>query len=517
MIRKASKWLCGILVVLMLAVCVPAASAIEAAPETGARNVMVASVNTGAIIYEKNADQKIYPASTTKLMTMAVAIDLIPDLKATMTFDKKAAYADLVIGSSNMGLKDEEVIVLEDLMYGIAISSANEATNAIAIHLCGSIEAFVAKMNEKAAEWEMTNTHFANTHGLTDENHYTTPRDMMKLAQKVFADDRLHPFVSASSYRLPATNKNEARTIITTNQLIRMNSGNYYKYAVSGKTGSTTAAGFNLISTAKYKGMEYICLTMNAPYEVKPNPVFSDSVSLYKWAFNNFGMKTLMTESTSVCEIPAALSAKADHVLLSPSGKIEAVVADDTDVQNYAIHDLSAGISDEQRQKILAFMEAHPEVKISAVPDAYGAEEQGKEGAKAKEIAEAKAAAELMKSNLQAALSADPNVQYLWLTVTQGTAYAPVAVGDALGKVFLMETQSGAIYAEHGVVDLVATTELERTAILYYLHLIRTFFNNIVVRVVAIGLVLAIVAYIIFMIWQNNHRRRRKIARRIRF
>lgn len=433
--KKVKGFVCILLAALLLMVCIPAASAMEDAPATKANNVLVASVNTGAVIYSKNADEQIYPASTTKLMTMAVAIDLIKDLEEKMIFDKKASYFDLVIGSSNMGLIDGEEIVLKDMMYGIAISSANEATNAIAIHLCGSIEAFVAKMNEKAAEWGMSKTHFANTHGLTHENHYTTASDMMKMAQKVFADERLMPYLSASSYQLPATNKNPERTIITTNQLIRRNAENYYKNAVAGKTGSTTAAGYNLISLAKYKGMGYICVAMNAPYVKGENPIFAESAALYKWAYSNFGIKTLLTESTSVCEIEVELCAKADYVMLVPAKKIEAVVANDVEIDSF------------------------------------------------ERVIEA-----------------------------QGPAFAPIAVGDVLGKVTLVKDG-----VEYGSCDLVASTALERSNILYYLHLIKTFFSNTIVRIVAIFLVLAIVAYIVFMIWQNNHRRRRKIARRIRF
>lgn len=432
---KKYRLLCGILAVLMLIVCVPAASAIEDAPEVAANNVMLISMNTGAVIYEKNADEQIYPASTTKLMTMAVAIEMIDDLQATITFDKEAAYADLVIGSSNMGLKDGEVIKLEDILYGIAISSANEGTNALAIHLCGSISAFVEKMNAKAAEWGMTHTHFANTHGLTDENHYTTVRDMSIMAKKVFADERLLPYLSASSYRLPATNMNEARTLITTNALIRMNSEHYYKYAVAGKTGSTTAAGYNLISTAKYKGMEYLCLMMNADYSLETNPVFADSVNMFKWAYSNFGIQTLLTETTSVCEIEVALCAKSDYVMLVPEKSIEAVVADDVDIATF--------------ERVIQ---------------------------------------------------------------TEEIAYAPIAVGDVLGTVTLKKDG-----VEYGTVNLVASTALERSTILYYLHLIRQFFSNIIVRIVVIVLIVAIIAYIIFMIWQNNNRRRRRIARRIRF
>ena len=424
-----------IIMLILLVSCVPAASAIEDTPQVKAENVMLISMNTGATIYEKNPDEQIYPASTTKLMTMAVAIDLITDLKDTLTFDKKESYADLVIGSSNMGLKDEEVIVLEDVLYGIAISSANEGTNALAIHLCGSISAFVEKMNKKAAEWGMTNTHFVNTHGLTDENHYTTARDMSIMAKKVFADERLLPYLSASSYRLPATNKNESRTLISTNQLIRMNSGNYYKYAVAGKTGGTTAAGYNLISTAKYKGMEYLCVMMNADYELETNPVLEDSISLFKWAYSNFGIQTLLTETTSVCEIGVELCAKSDYVMLIPEKAIEAVVADDVDIATF--------------ERVIE---------------------------------------------------------------TEEVAYAPIAVGDVLGTVTLKKDG-----VEYGTVNLVASTALERSNILYYLHLIRQFFSNTIVRIVAVILVLLIIAYIIYMVWQNNNRRRRRIARRIRF
>ena len=432
---KKIRWFSGLLIAAMLLITAPAAFAMDGAPETVANNVMPVSVKTGAVIYEKNADAQIYPASTTKLMTMAVAIDLIEDLQATLTFDKKASYADLVIGSSNMGLIDGEIITLENLLYGIAISSANEATNALAIHLCGSISAFVDKMNAQAAEWGMSHTHFVNTHGLTDERHYTTARDMAILAEKVFSDERLLPFLSKSSYTLPETNKNKERTLITTNQLLRQNSGNYYKYALAGKTGSTTAAGYNLISCAKYKGMEYICLTMNASYSNAANPVFADSISLYKWAFNNFSVQTLLDESTSVCEISVALCAKSDYVMLVPQAPIEAVVANDVDIASF--------------ERIIE---------------------------------------------------------------KEDMAYAPVAVGDVLGSVTLVKDG-----VEYGRVNLVASTALERSAILYYLYLIRKFFSNIVVKIVAVILGAAIIAYIIYMIFQNNNRRRRKIARRIRF
>ena len=444
------KIICGLLAAMMLLICfAPMAFAEVEEPDVEANNVMLVSLNTGATIYKKNPDERIHPASTTKLMTMAVAMDLIKDLDETIVFDKDASYADLVIGSSNMGLKDGEIISLNDLMYGIAVSSANEGTNAVAIHLCGSIEAFVQKMNAQAKAWGMKNTHFVNTHGLTDENHYTTASDMAILAQKVFADSRLMPYLSASSYTLPESNMNPSRTLITTNQLMRMNSGNYYKYCEAGKTGTTSAAGYNLISVAKYKGMEYIVVAMNASYtENATNPIFEDSITLYKWAFNNYSIRTLLPENISVYEIPVALCAKSDYVMLVPKEKLEAVVADGADV--------------EDREKFVWQVETE-----------YNAE---------------------------------------------NPAHAPIKTGDVLGKVTIVEKdEAGNVLANYGSMELVAGSDLERSAILYYLHLIKTFFSNIIVRIISVVIILAIIAYIIFMIWQNNTRRRRRIARRIRF
>lgn len=432
---KKMRWICGILAAVLMLACVPTAFAEAEVPETKSGSVMVISLNTGATIYEKNADEQIHPASTTKLMTMAVAIDMIKDLKEKVTFDKAACYIDLEIGSSNMGLKDGEVVTLEELMYGTAISSANEGANALAIHLCGSIDAFVVKMNEYAEKWGMKNTHYVNTHGLTKEGHYTTAADMAILSKKVFTDERLLPFLSASFYTLPASNMNESRTLITTNQLMRQNSGNYYKYCFAGKTGSTEAAGFNLISAARYKGMEYLCITMNAPYgPYADNPVFEESANLYRWAYQNFSVRTLLEETTSVAEVNVALCAKKDYVMLVPAKSVEAVVGNSEDVASF-------------------------EQKVDLKEDVK----------------------------------------------------APIAKGDVLGKVTLVKDG-----VEYGSVDLVASEEMERSTVLYYLSLIRDFFSNPIVLGVVGLLVLLVIIYIIFMIRQNKKRRRR-IARRIRF
>jgi len=501
---KKRTWLCGILIVLMVLLCaVPAAAekAEDAAPEVAANNVVVVNLNTGAIIYEKNPGERVNPASTTKLMTMAVAVDLIEDMKETIVFNKDASYADLVVGSSNMGLKDGEKVTLESLMYGISISSANEGTNAVAIHLCGSIEAFVAKMNEQAEEWGMKGTHFVNTHGLTHEDHYTTAGDMAILAQKVFANEKLMPYLTASNYTLPETNMNESRTIITTNQLLRLNSGNYYKYAVAGKTGTTTAAGYNLVSLAKYKGMEYACVMMNADYELETNPVFADSTAMYKWAFSNFSVRSLVVENASVYDMKVELCAKGDFVMLIPGGSIEGVVADKADVENYVIIDLAKDLDAEGRASFSALIKKNKKLSLTELLEAN----------------QKNSAAKTVQSTLETALKENKDATFAWLVFAeQESVMAPVVTGDVLGKMTVAEIKGDEL-VEFGTVDLKASADMERTTLLYILHWISEFFSNPIVIIVGVILGVLIVAYIIFMVLQNKRKRRRRIARRIRF
>lgn len=302
-------------------------------PEITARNAIMINLNTGAVVYEKDPDEKIYPASLTKLVTLLVASDMITDYSQKITVSE-ACYDDLVIGSSNIALKDQELISLDDLMYAIAISSANEATNAMAMHLCTDVATFVGKMNEKAAQLGATSTHFINTHGLHDETHYTTARDMSIIAKAAFSNKTVLKYLSASSHVIEPTNKTLVkRTLITTNSLIRQNSGIYYKYCIAGKTGTTTAAGYNLVSYAEKNDTEFILVAMNV--EKKPgstNTVFADSKSMYSWGFENYKNSKILNESDIITEVEVKLSVKSDHLVLLPEKNTYSVIPVDMDI-----------------------------------------------------------------------------------------------------------------------------------------------------------------------------------------
>ncbi len=324
---------CAVLVLLLILSMPCFAEQLDAVPEVTARNVVLVNTNTGATAYSLNPDEKIYPASVTKLMTLIVALEHIDDMEAIVTVDE-SCYDDLVVGSSNMALKDGEQLRVIDLLYGIALSSANEAANAIAQYLCGDAPAFVELMNQKAAELGANNTHFVNTHGLQDENHYTTASDMAIIAAAAFSNPTIRELTSTVSYVIEPTNETlSRRTLVTTNSLLNSNSQSYYRYAICGKTGSTTAAGYNLVSLAKKGDVEFLLVAMNVErISGVGNTVFDDSKKLYQWAFDNYTYTRIINEQDLITEVKVELSAKGDHLVLTPAKSLSQVVPNDLDV-----------------------------------------------------------------------------------------------------------------------------------------------------------------------------------------
>ncbi len=427
---------CAVLVLLLILSMPCFAEQLDAVPEVTARNVVLVNTNTGATAYSLNPDEKIYPASVTKLMTLIVAIEHIDDMEAIVTVDE-SCYDDLVVGSSNMALKDGEQLRVIDLLYGIALSSANEAANAIAQYICGDAPAFVELMNQKAAELGADNTHFVNTHGLQDENHYTTASDMAIIAAAAFSNPTIRELTSTVSYVIEPTNETlSRRTLVTTNNLLNSNSQSYYRYAICGKTGSTTAAGYNLVSLAKKGDVEFLLVAMNVErISGAGNTVFDDSKQLYQWAFDNYTYTRIINEQDLITEVKVELSAKGDHLVLTPAKSLSQVVPNDLDV-----------------------------------------------------------------SQLERKITTEPVI------------YAPVKKGDVLGSLVL--EKDGVVYGE---VDLVSNSDVSRSTVLYYLHLIKMFFSNIWVRIICIILAVLIVIYIIIMINNNRRRKRRRLRRRIKF
>lgn len=218
------------------------------------------------LLYGRNIHERLYPASTTKLLTAYVAIKY-GDLSATTTVSEHAL--DLESGSSVCGLSAGEVLTLEQLLYGLILSSGNDAANVIAEMISGSAGAFAELMNQEALSLGATNSHFTNAHGLPDEEHYTTLYDLYLIAQAV---QKLEPFqtiVAAKSYEASYTNRNGnpvTKTWQSTNQYLRGEADAPEGVTVlGGKTGTTNEAGYCLVLYSQgAAGTSYISIVLKA-------------------------------------------------------------------------------------------------------------------------------------------------------------------------------------------------------------------------------------------------------------
>ena len=230
------------------------------------KGAILYEMTTGTLVYAKNPDEQLYPASLTKVMTCLLALEL-GDLD-TMVETSETALADLDWDSTVIDLEVGEEMALRDLLYGLMVESANDAANVIAEHIGGSQEAFVELMNRKAVQLGCTGTHFANAHGLHDVDHYTTARDMAKIVLAALKYEEFAKIFGTAYYEIPETNRSRMRILDSTNYLIDNNPIDYYydPRFTGGKTGYTSAAGRCLISTAVQEGsdFEYLSVILGA-------------------------------------------------------------------------------------------------------------------------------------------------------------------------------------------------------------------------------------------------------------
>ena len=276
---------------------------------------MLISMDTGDVLYEKNADEIIYPASITKLMTALVMVDNISDLENTLIpYTMDAHLRILGTGSVVLNLKVGEEITAKDALAALLIPSCGDVAYAIAEYVGGGTENFVTMMNNKAEELGLSNTHFTNPVGLHNDELYTTARDIYKLATVAFENEDIKEVISKSRYTVSATNMSGERTIVTSNLLINMNSNVYYKYAIGGKTGFTDEAGRCLVCLASYEGYNYMSIVLGVENPPGVSNQFVDTANMFRWAFNSFEYKSVIEATTPVTEVPITLSSETDHL-----------------------------------------------------------------------------------------------------------------------------------------------------------------------------------------------------------
>lgn len=260
-------------------------------PSIGAESAIVMEANTGVILYSKNIDEKLYPASTTKLMTCLIAADHCK-MDEIVTFSHNAVFS-IEQGSSNIGIDAGQSMPMEECLYGILVASANEVANAVAEHVAGSTEAFTALMNEKAAELGCKNTHFVNAHGLFDKDHYTTAEDLAIIAKAFFQNELLAKISNTPSHHFEPT-ATQPDDFIQRNKHKLVNGEVPYEGLKGGKTDYTDEARQTLVTCAEQNGMKLICVILK---EESPEQ-FYDTVKLFDYGFTNFSVVNVAENET---------------------------------------------------------------------------------------------------------------------------------------------------------------------------------------------------------------------------
>lgn len=262
-----------------------------AGPAIGAQSAILIDANTGVILYAKNVDEKLYPASTTKLMTCLLAAENC-QLNEMIPFSHNAVFS-IGLGSSNIGIDEGQSMPLEECLYGILVASANEVANAVAEHIAGSTDAFAEMMNDKAAGLGCENTHFVNAHGLHDENHYTSARDLAIIAKAFFQNELLAKIGNMASHHFQAT-ATQPDDFMERNKHRLITGEIAYEGIKGGKTGYTDEARQTLVTCAEQNGMKLICVIMK---EESPEQ-FYDTVKLFSYGFTNFSAVNVSENET---------------------------------------------------------------------------------------------------------------------------------------------------------------------------------------------------------------------------
>lgn len=311
-----------------------------APPELRCEAMLLVDANTGKPVFEKNARERMYPASLTKIMTALLVLEAVDggrlalDQPVTAT---ESAMEGLAADGSSAGIQAGETMTVENLLYCMLVVSANEACNILAEQVSGSVDAFVEDMNEKAAALGCEDTHFANTTGLHDSQHYTTAWDLYRITAEAMKHDDFLRISDTARVTIPATNLSEERKLYTTNYLIDTwrSLGYIYSNAHGIKTGSTDEAGHCLVSSASEGSLSFVSVALGGPRETLADGEirtysFYDTRALFEWAFDNYSYQTVIESTELIREIGVALS-KVDHVSVHPAADVELLLPNGTD------------------------------------------------------------------------------------------------------------------------------------------------------------------------------------------
>ena len=300
-------------------------------PKVRAEAAILVDTDGDVVLYEKNAHQKMYPASITKVMTALLVAEAVDEGKLELD-QKITASSTAMLGldpdGSSAGIVAGEKLTVEQLLYCMLLVSANESCNILAEAVDGSVDEFVKHMNARAKELGCDDTHFVNPNGLHNADHYTTAWDIYVIAREFMKHDALMAICNSVAYEVPKTNKSEPRELHTTNSLISNWRILDYLYdgAAGIKTGTTPEAGHCLVSSASRSGRQMICVVLGCKGEGDTIESFSESAKLYDYGFDGFSQQTVLLSGDMLREVEVALSKEASAVVTHAAEDVSVVL-----------------------------------------------------------------------------------------------------------------------------------------------------------------------------------------------
>ena len=329
-----SKKFVIILIILIFIFNISKTYAASEEPEISSESAILIDSSTEKILYSKKENEKMYPASTTKILTAILTIEncKLDDI-VTVPYE---AISVIPSGYSVAALQAGEQLTVEQLLQVLMVHSANDAANVLAYHISGSLEVFASLMNKKISDLGLQNTHFTNPSGMQNENHYTTAHDLAIIMKYCMKNSTFRNLAGLKSCTIPATNKYEERIFKTTNELLiydnrDVQSNYYYKYAIAGKTGYTTEAKNCLVSVSNKDGFELICVVLGAG--IYPNNIsakFIDTKTIFEYGYNNYAIRKLRDKNAIATQISISNGSKETKDLdLLINSDITAVVSQD--------------------------------------------------------------------------------------------------------------------------------------------------------------------------------------------
>lgn len=308
-----------------------------------AKAVILYELNTDTMVYSYNADKRINPTGLVKLLTVLVALENgNPD---EMVKVHQSTLNTVAVGAVSAKLKSGEEISLRDLMHCVMVSSANDACAVIAAHIGGDQAGFVEMMNAKAKELGCTASYFTNAHGLTDENQYSTARDLAIITKAALENPAFREMFGMTAYTVEATNKSDARNLKTTNNMMRENMANFDPRVTGGKPAAATTTDRSMICTAQVGTANYLCVVMNTKGEVTEDGlsivrygIFEEMSALLNYAQSGFEIRQILDDSQAMYQY--AVFGGENSVILRPSRDVSVVLPKDCDAEKLGFTNL---------------------------------------------------------------------------------------------------------------------------------------------------------------------------------